>query len=127
MKQEQTKILLSIKPEYAELIFSGKKKFEFRRSIFKSRDVKTVVVYASSPVKKIIGEFQIESILQTDLKNLWRLTKDSAGIEEDFFYEYFNNKEEGFAIKIAKTKKYRRPLCIKADFNLSPPQSSLYL
>jgi len=127
MKQEQTKILLSIKPEYAELIFTGKKKFEFRRTIFKNRNVKTVVVYASSPIQKVIGEFQIESILQSDLDNLWKVTKKYAGIDKDLFFEYFNNKEDGFAIKIAKTTKYRKPLCIKEDFNLLPPQSFLYL
>ncbi len=127
MKQKPTKILLSIKPEYAELIFSGKKTFEFRRTIFKEQNVKTVVVYASSPVQKVIGEFQIDSILKLDLKNLWKLTKESAGIEEEFFYEYFINKTNGFAIKIAATKKYKKPLCLKEDFNLSPPQSFLYL
>jgi hypothetical protein len=31
-------------------IFSGEKKFEFRRTIFKKEAVKTVLVYASSPV-----------------------------------------------------------------------------
>ena len=35
------KIVLSIKPEYAEKIFSGSKKYEFRRMIFKAPDVKT--------------------------------------------------------------------------------------
>jgi predicted transcriptional regulator len=127
MKQEQTKILLSIKPQYAELIFTGKKKFEFRRTIFKNRNVKTIIVYASSPVQKVIGEFQIDSVLQSDLKSLWKVTKEFAGIDKDLFYEYFNNKQDGFAIKIAKTRRYRKPLCIKEDFKLFPPQSFLYL
>lgn len=127
MKQEQTKVLLSIKPQYAELIFKGVKKFEFRRTIFKNADVKTVVVYASSPIQKVIGEFQIEEILNSDLESLWRKTKQYAGIEEDFFYEYFINKEKGFAIKINSPKKYKKALCLKGDFNLLPPQSFLYL
>ncbi len=67
MKQEQMKVLLSIKPKYAELIFDGSKKFEFRRTIFKNIQVKTVVVYASSPVQRVIGEFQIEEILNSDI------------------------------------------------------------
>jgi predicted transcriptional regulator len=29
------KVLLSIKPQFAEMIFSGTKKYEFRRSVFK--------------------------------------------------------------------------------------------
>jgi predicted transcriptional regulator len=37
------KVVLSIKPGFAEKIFSGEKKFEFRRAIFKDRSVKTVL------------------------------------------------------------------------------------
>jgi len=121
------KVLLSIKPEFAELIFDGSKKFEFRRAIFKNRQIKTVVVYASSPVQKVIGEFEIEEILNEDIHRLWKLTKKGAGIDKDYFDEYFTNKAAGFAIKIKKTKKYANPLCLKKDFNLIPPQSFLYL
>jgi len=121
------KVLLSIKPKYAELIFDGSKKFEFRRMIFRNMEVKTVVVYASSPVQKVIGEFQIEEILNLDLETLWQTTKHHAGIEEEFFYQYFNNKEQGFAIKINKPVRYKKSLCLKDDFNLLPPQSFLYL
>lgn len=127
MKQEQMKVLLSIKPKYADLIFEGTKKFEFRRRIFKNTDIKTILVYASSPIKKVIGEFEIEAILKSDLKSLWKETEKHAGIDEEYFYQYFIAKEQGFAIKINKTKKYRKPLCLKEDFNLLPPQSFLYL
>jgi len=121
------KVLLSIKPKYADLIFDGSKKFEFRRTIFKNENIKTIVVYASSPVQKVIGEFEIESILNKDLAVLWQQTKKHAGIDEQYFFEYFINKEKGYAIKIKKTRKYRKPLCLRDDFNLLPPQSFLYL
>ena len=49
------KVVLSIKPEFANKIFEGTKKYEFRRAIFKNPNIKKVVVYSSSPVKKIIG------------------------------------------------------------------------
>jgi predicted transcriptional regulator len=78
------KVLLSIKPEYANKIFDGSKKFEFRRTIFKESSVKTIVVYASSPVKRIIGEFEIENILLEDLDILWKKTKKFAGKEIKF-------------------------------------------
>ena len=64
------KIILSIKPEFAAKIFEGTKKYEFRRAIFKNKNVKKVVVYASSPVQKIIGEFEIEDIIKNDLESL---------------------------------------------------------
>jgi predicted transcriptional regulator len=121
------KVLLSIKPKYADLIFEGTKKYEFRRTIFKNTKIKTVVVYVSSPVQKVIGEFEIDTILNEDVVTLWKKTRKYAGIDEEYFYQYFDNKEKGFAIKIKNLKKYRRPLCLTEDFNLLPPQSFLYL
>lgn len=121
------KVVLSIKPEYAYKIFDGSKRFEFRRSIFKNKNVKSVIVYASAPVQKVIGEFEIENILDDDLKTLWGRTKEFSGISEEYFYEYFSNKDRGFAIQVKSKKKYRKAKCLKSDFNLSPPQSFAYL
>ncbi len=120
------KVVLSIKPEFANKIFDGSKKFEFRKSIFKNENIKTILVYSSSPVQKVIGEFQIEKILKHDLETLWNLTKDYSGITEEYFYEYFAEKDHGFAIKIKSKTKYRIPKCLKEDFNLTPPQSFAY-
>jgi len=121
------KVLLSIKPEFAALIFNGTKKFEFRRSIFKNTNITTVVVYASSPMQKVIGEFEIDNIINDELDSLWAATKKYAGIEKEYFYQYFADKINGYAIKIKSTKMYNEPLSLKDDFNLHPPQSFLYL
>ena len=122
------RVLLSIKPEFAEKIFNGTKKYEFRRTVFKDPSVKTIVVYASSPVQKVIGEFEIEFILNCELKMLWEKTKEFSGITEKFFFDYFVSKDKGYAIKVKKTNAaIRRPLCIKEDFHISPPQSFAYL
>lgn len=121
------KVLLSIKPEYANKIFDGTKKFEFRKVIFKNPKIKTVVVYASSPVQQVIGEFEIEDILSYNPQEIWKKTKRYSGITEDFFYQYFADREIAHAIKIKSTKKYKRPLSIKEDFNVVPPQSYVYL
>ena len=76
---------------------------------------------------KVIGEFEIEAILNTNLSLLWKQTKEHAGINKQYFLEYFINKEKGYAIKIKKPRKYKKPLCLREDFNLLPPQSFLYL
>lgn len=127
MKQEPMKVLLSIKPEFAERIFEGSKKYEFRKALFKNNDIKTIVVFASSPTQRVIGEFEIETIISDSPEKLWNETKEFAGVEEHFFNEYFADREMGFAIKIKKTKKYKEALCLRQHFNLTPPQSFLYL
>src|SRR5688572_32265885 len=109
------RVLLSIKPEYAFKIFKGEKKFEFRKSIFKNPNIKTVVVYASSPVQQVIGEFEIDDIFSLAPDILWEMTKEHSGISAEFFFEYFADREIAHAIKIKKTRKYRRPLCIRED------------
>ena len=121
------KVVLSIKPEFANKIFDGSKKYEFRKAIFKNETIKTVVVYSSSPVQQVIGEFEIETIINHDIDALWDLTKHESGITRDYFYQYFSEKNKGYAIKIKSVKKYRKPKCLKADFKLTPPQSFAYL
>ena len=124
----QKKILLSIKPEFANAIFAGKKGYEFRRTIFKSTDVAKIVVYASSPVKKVIGEVKIESILKNDINILWKETKKEAGINYQYYKEYFQGKEIGYAIKIGKTKLYKKCKCLLKDLGIQyPPQSFIYI
>jgi hypothetical protein len=122
------KVLLSIKPEYANKIFSGEKKFEYRKLIFK-REIKFIVVYATKPVGMIIGEFEIDKIISDTPKQIWNLTKEHAGIEEDKFKNYFSNKETGFAIKVKKAKLYKHSKTLK-EYNPKikvPPQSFCYI
>lgn len=121
------KVLLSIKPEFAFKIFDGEKKFEFRKVIFKNPDIRTVVVYASSPVQQVIGEFEIDGILSSSPDEIWELTKKYSGISEMYFHEYFENRLVAHAIKIKNTKRYKKPMSLKEDFNVLPPQSYLYL
>ena len=121
------KVLLSIKPEFAERIFDGSKKYEFRKSIFKNPDVQTVVVYASSPVQKVIGEFEIEEIISESPECLWEMTKEYSGITEEFFFEYFELREKGFAIKVKKPRRYKRARSLQAAYNATPPQSFMYV
>lgn len=121
------KVLLSIKPEFAFKIFDGTKRFEFRKVIFKNPKIKTVIVYASSPVQQVIGEFEIDDILSHDPEIIWKMTKEYSGISKEFFNDYFSERTIAHAIKIKKAKKYKKPLSLKQDFNANPPQSYMYL
>jgi len=121
------RVLLSIKPEFAERIFDGSKKFEFRRAIFKNPGIQTVVVYASSPVQRVIGEFDIEAILRGAPEDLWRKTREHSGISEGFFFDYFSGRKIGFAIKVKKARRYKEPRCLRTSYNVNPPQSFCYL
>lgn len=120
-------VLLSIKPEFAHKIFDGSKKFEFRKQVFKDTSVKKVIVYSSSPEQKVIGEFEIETILSDTPNNIWIQTKLYSGISQEFYDEYFKGRDNAYAIKVASTKKYRKEKSL-ADYNVqSAPQSFAYV
>lgn len=124
----QTSILLSIKPQFVESIFAGSKQFEFRRRIFKNRNVKRIVIYATAPVSKVVGEFEIEDIIETKIPELWQQTKKYSGIQKKFFDSYFGGLETGYAIKIGKVQIYDEPLELQSNFNVKhPPQFFVYL
>ena len=121
------KVLLSIKPEFAFKIFNGSKGYEYRRAIFKNQEVSKVIVYASNPIKQIIGEFEIEDILHEEPQSLWVKTKHHAGISEKRFFDYFTNKSKGYAIKVKAARVYNDPLPLSSFMISSPPQSYMYL
>lgn len=123
------KALLSIRPEYVEEMKSGRKKYEYRKRVFRRSDISSVLVYATKPCRKVVGEFEIEEIIEEDIDTLWNDTKHLSGISEEFFYEYFQNRESGFAIKIKEFIEYDRSLELSevAPEIKAPPQSFCYI
>ena len=124
----ENKVLLSIKPEFANKIFNGEKKFEYRRVIFKNKNVSKIVVYASSPVKKVIGEFDVGQIINTSKNELWKKTRKYSGITKEYFDQYFDDKDFGYAIEIKGVERFDEPKCLNEEYGMSfPPQSFVYL
>ncbi len=121
-------VLLSIKPEFAEAILSGLKRFEFRRSIFRHESAKRVFLYASNPTMQVVGEFTVRSILTGKPDVLWRRTRHAAGIQKSYYDAYFHGRDLAHAIEVGPTRRYRTPLQLMEHFLLKrPPQSFQYV
>jgi predicted transcriptional regulator len=121
------RVLLSIHPEYAEAIFDGHKGYEFRRVLFKE-DVQEVVVYATSPVKRVVGRFTIEDIYEDAPSELWTKTKALAGVTKEMFDTYFKGKPTAFAIKVSEPVRFAQPQPLSRYLASStPPQSFCYI
>jgi predicted transcriptional regulator len=118
--------LLSVKPEYAEKLFNGIKKWEFRRAIFK-KEVDTIVVYSSDPVRKIIGEFTRGKIIHKNLELLWADTCGFSGVTKTIFLEYFKGQNMGYAIEVREPRTYINSLSLIELGIQYPPQSFIYL
>lgn len=120
------KMLLSIKPEYVEKILSGEKKYEYRK--FRCRDdVDKIIIYATAPVQKVVGEAEIADIVEGDPQEVWEKTKEHSGISKEFFCEYYKGKKTAIAYQLKSRKRYDPPLTLQ-DFGVkTAPQSYCYL
>ena len=127
MKQNKTTILLSIKPEYANKIFSGEKRYELRKTRFK-KPIDRVIVYSMLPVGKIIGEFSVRRIHYLPLRDMWERVQYNAGIDKDAFYKYYEGRSEATAIEALYIKPYNEEAFDPKERykNFKAPQSFMY-
>lgn len=123
------KVLLSIKPKYVERIFFGNKKYEYRKRIFKNLDIETVIVYSTSPIKMVVGEFKISTIIENNPFDIWEFTKKYSGINKEEYNKYFEGRDKAYAIEIIEAEIYEKPMNLQ-EFNINikhPPQSFMYI
>ena len=121
-------VLLSIKPKYVELIMKGDKRYEFRKVIFRNRNIEMVYIYSSAPVKRIIGYFMVGDIIEDHPDRLWVQFSEFSGLNDIEFFSYFNGNKKGFAIEIVNLEAFKNPVDpreIIPDF--AAPQSFCYL
>lgn len=103
-------IILSIKPKYAEKILQGEKRYEFRLKVPRVR-VKTVYMYATAPVKQIVGMFEVHGLFrQWNRRELWEVTSKHAGISFETFAAYFSGWKPANAYEIVNPVRFAVPI-----------------
>jgi predicted transcriptional regulator len=118
-------VFLSIHPEHAKSILDGRKRFEFRR--VPPRDAKRMILYATSPVQRIVGHAEVVAIHEAAPDSLWRRCAGAAGITRDYFMAYFAGREEAFAIEVGRPTRLVHPVEIGFLGDFAVPQSYRYL
>ena len=119
-------ILLPIKPEYANKIIKRTKLYEYRKTVCK-RKIDKIVIYSTSPVKKIIAEVEVKEIISNSPQELWNDTKNYSGIQKEKYLKYFENKDIAFAYKLGKVTVYNIPKTLEEIGINYFPQSYVYL
>jgi len=123
------KILMSIHEEFIEKIKSGDKKFEFRKVEAKQFDLESgeILVYATSPISKVVGIAKISKVLIDTPEKIWKHTKKFSGVDKEFYYSYYENKDKAVAYEIASYTEFETPKDL-AEFGVAyAPQSFIYL
>ena len=119
--------LLPIYPRYARLILTGEKRIEFRKVRFRNQ-VSHIIMYASSPVRKIVGYFSVVRINEGAPDELWARYHSSAGLRRDEFERYYALCSRGVAVEIGSVFALPNPVPLaRLGKSLAPPQGFTYL
>lgn len=103
-------VILSIRPNFCKLIFSGQKMYEYRKRVFTRSDIDRVYVYASKPICRIVGYFTIDEVIKDTPSNIWANTHKDGGITKEYFDAYFKGCHTAHAIKIDEVVKLEKPI-----------------
>ena len=120
-------ILISIKPKYAAQIFAGTKTYELRKCQPHVEVGTPMLIYESSPVKRITGIAYYGGTIVDKPWRIWYHLCYSLGIEYKPFMDYYKTDRFAYAWKVNKAKRFDCPIQL-SDLNLTrPPQSYQFI
>ncbi|MCB9871490.1 MAG: ASCH domain-containing protein [Planctomycetes bacterium] len=119
--------LLAIHPEYANAILEGRKTVEFRKRAL-SASIEHVLLYATAPLREIVGAFRVARIDQGSPTAIWKQHGDCGAVSRRAYRDYYSGSPTAVAIVVASARAFDRPLPLDAiPGQPTPPQSFQYL
>jgi len=121
-------LVMSIRPQYAERLLTGKKSVEIRKSFAGHWQGQRVTLYASAPAKRLVGEARIERVFTGAPDQVWEMYGEGIGCARGEFDQYAGAARKISAVVMCDVRPYHRPLSISdaSDLvaeNLRPPQT----
>lgn len=125
--------LISVKPEWANLFFdhATPKTVELRKGSFgKALEAgDRLLIYATLPVGKIIGEVRVRDRTQLPTDRLRSETEDFAQVSAEDFNSYYQGKDAGVGVWVEKPELFESPIALEIlkSMGIAPPQQVLKL
>lgn len=120
-------VLVAIKPRFAEAIVNGDKRVEFRKVRFR-REITHVVLYASSPISRVVAIVDVANLVHASPEELWERFSEVGQISEAEFREYYGPSQEAVGIELATVIQFAEGVRLSQLLpGTRPPQSFRYL
>lgn len=97
--------LISIRPGYADAIFSGSKTVELRRRIPPIAKGIKLWIYVTKPVGAVLGVAEVDEIVTGTPAEVWERCNGSTGIDRSDFDRYFDASENAFGLVLVNVRK----------------------
>ena len=124
-------LMLSLKPEYAVMLLSGKKTVELRRVRPRVEPGDVVLLYATLPECRIVGFCHVTEVILAVPTALWSDVGSASGVSRVDFDRYFEGAQIAVGIVMERPTRITERLSLKELRRLvpgfRPPQSFRYI
>ena len=123
-------LLLSVKTEFAEMIFAGTKTVELRRRRPQVERGDYLIIYVPAPFKSIAGVVTVERVIEARIQTLWRRVRTECGITYCDFRSYFSDVSTGYGMFLSRPARLALPIPLDSLRRIAPgftPQGYKYL
>lgn len=124
-------VLFSLDPEWAEAILEGRKPFEYRRQPPASMPPYEALLYATDPVKAIVGRATIDFLVDGTATAIIDATIEDVPHDREDLRAYFDGAADPSALHIGDAVSYSDPISLSrlrddlGEFH--PPQNFRYI
>jgi len=99
------RVLMSLNPEYYELIWQRLKRHEFRRRYLAGRPTRWFV-YLTTPVSKLAAVIDLDTAIVDTPQRIAEIAERARVGNGESVYAYLKDLQRGFAIPIMKVREY---------------------
>lgn len=124
-------LIVSIKPEFAEKIFTGEKSIELRKCVPDVMSGDMMIIYCTYPIKAVWGICKVEKILKLKPSIMWRNYSVCLGIDQRSYKAYFDNSPLAVGIVLKDICRLEQAISLEQIRSMfprfQPPQTFRYI
>jgi predicted transcriptional regulator len=112
-RHEERAILISLRPHFAAGVIAGEKTFELRRTRpIGATPGMAVILYATAPVKGIVGLCRLGQVFDGTRESIWRMAGQESLLTRREFDRYFIGAERVVALRLKSPLRSPKPLSL---------------
>lgn len=131
MHGDELALFISVRPRFAEMLLDGTKTSEVRRTAPAVRPGTKVYVYASSPVRALLGEGIVDRVVVGDVDMVWRRHGGATGLTRREYDDYLAGATAAVIILLRRLRRLESAVPLdelrRGRSWFRPPQSFRYL
>jgi predicted transcriptional regulator len=123
-------LLLSLRPRFASAILAGTKTIEVRRRPVNASTGTPIILYASSPLRAVVGTACLAGVHNSDHATAWRRHRGALGLARWEFDTYLEGTTQVYLLHLQSVSSLDKPMPLRhlrEDGPFRPPQSFRYV